>query len=171
MEFEKLLGKHISVFEKVIGNDFENKLHGKYLYYIPNKDIKKYFLEVSYYAISIVVDKSDVLESISLRFYKIIDKQFYSSLVDKYRAPNSILVPSGSYTITSESIIKDDSDSIVASTRKREVDLREGTFNEKPFVMIWKKENFYIQAFLRYEQNISEITFSIDGSPFIIKPK
>ncbi|WP_103069105.1 hypothetical protein [Aquimarina sediminis] len=170
MKFEQLLGKPLSVFEKTIGNDFENRLHGKSFYYIPNEHIEKNFFNMTYNIITILKNEKEVVQSISIHFPKTINRKFYDLFVEEYGKPNNIQVIKGQEFV-SESHLKDKNGKILQTARKGNFDLVEGTFDEKPLFIIWKKENFYVQAFLRHEQNISEITFSLEGpSSLNVKP-
>lgn len=167
MEFEKLLGKHVSVFEETIGDDFENKLFGNSFYYISDEFNKKYYSDMQYHNLTISTNQNHIVESISIHFPKVIDRQFYDSFIEKYGEPNKTqvidkrhVINEGSYTTGELKIQK---------LSKSELEMREGTFDEKPLFIIWEKEHFYIQAFLRHKQNISEITFSLDSPIFNVK--
>ncbi|WP_139062586.1 hypothetical protein [Aquimarina megaterium] len=170
IEFEKLLGKHVSIFEETIGNDFENKLFRKHSFYsIKDEFVKKYFFGLNYNTIAIQTDENEIIESISIHFRKVIDRQFFDLFVEKYGEPDHTYIISN-IKVVSETTPHESNDPFHQNLTKREGDLIEGTFDEKPLFMIWEKDNFYIQAFLRHKQNISEITFSIDSPPFNVKP-
>ena len=162
-EFENLLGKHISVTEKAIGNDFDNKLFGDEFYYIEDEFIKKDFYGMSYNCVSITTNEKDIVQSISVHFRKVIPREFYDSFIKKYGEPNNIQIIENRQVI-SEGMNKDPN--FKAYLKKSTFDLREGTFEEKPLYIIWKKEQFQIKAFLRHKQNISEITFRIPTDKF-----
>ncbi len=169
IEFEKLLRKHISIVEEIIGDDFENTLSRKSFYFISDEFVKKKFLNMSYNCLDINTNKNDIVASISIHFSEVIDRQFYNTFVEKYGTPDQIYVRSNVKVISEEVYTSDDDFS--SNLKKREGDLIEGTFDEKPLFMIWEKDDFYIQAFLRHEQNICEILFSLESPPFNIKPK
>lgn len=158
--FEKLLGNHISIAVKAIGNDFENKLYAKSFYYIPNGFIKKDFHGMSYNMITILPNEKNIVQSISIHFEQLISLQLYNSLIEKYGIPDSIQIIKDKQ-LESESIIKDDNGKISEILRKSNFDLKEGSFEDKPLYIIWRKENFKIVAFQRHKQNISEIIFSL----------
>ena len=159
IEFEKVLGKHISIAEEVIGTDFENKLFGKSYYYLADELIKKNFCGMRYNMLTIITNEKDTVQSITVHFQKVIDRQFYDVFVEKYGKPDNIQIIENRQ-VESEDVIKDDNGKIVESLRKSTLSLREGRFEEKPLYIIWKKEIFEVKVFLKHEQNISEVTFS-----------
>ncbi len=168
MHFEKLLEEHISIFEKTIGNDFENKLHGENFYYISDEYIKKDFFNMKYNILTISSDENSMVKSISILFHKVIDRLFYDLFVGQYGEPTYIYGTSN-IKVVSESHLKDENDKILQTARKSTFDLIECGFDEKPIFILWKKDYYYIKAFLRHEQYISEISFSIDSPPFYIE--
>ncbi|MDO5981862.1 hypothetical protein [Flavivirga spongiicola] len=163
IEFEKVLGKHISIAEEVIGTDFENKLFGKSYYYIADELIKKEFCGTRYNMLTIMTNEKDTVQSITVHFQKVIDRQFYDVFIEKYGKPDNIQIIENR-KVESESVIKDDNGKIVERLRKSTLNLKEGSFEEKPLYIIWKKEGFEIKVFLKHKQNISEITFSIKNT-------
>ncbi|MEB3344985.1 hypothetical protein U6A24_05915 [Aquimarina gracilis] len=167
-EFEELLGTHISTFETTIGNEFENKLFGETFYYTVDEFVKKDFFNIKYNIMTISKNEDNMVRSISIHFREIINKQFYDLFVEKYGEPDHTYVMSN-MKVVSEGLYKSD-DGFSSNLRKREGDLVEGTFDDKPLAIIWEKDGYYIQAFLRHEQNISEIMFSLDSPPFNVKP-
>ncbi|NMH89824.1 hypothetical protein [Flavivirga algicola] len=160
IEFEKVLGKHISIAEEIIGTDFENKLFEKSYYYIANESIKKGFCGMSYNMLTIMTNEKDTVQSITVHFQKVIDRQFYDSIVEKYGKPDNIQIIENRQ-LESESVTEDDEGQVIQTLRKSTFSLKEGSFEERPLYIIWKKESFEVKAFLRHEQNISEITFSL----------
>lgn len=152
--FEKLLGEHVSSFEKVIGSEFDNKLFQKKFYYILDTNVKKSFYGMFYNTLSIMTDDRQSVESITIHFHRVMDRAFYSSFIEEYGEPDSIQIIKNR-RIVNETKTKE------GTLRKSEIDLQEGNFDEKPLYITWKKNNFIIKAFLRHKQNISEITFSI----------
>ncbi|GAA4272053.1 hypothetical protein U6A24_11135 [Aquimarina gracilis] len=109
-------------------------------------------------------NEKEVVQSISIHFPKTIDRKFYDLFIEEYGKPNSIQVIRNQQLV-SESNLKDKNDKILQTARKVTFDLAEGTFEDKPLFIIWKKEGFYIQAYLRHEQKISEVTFSLESPP------
>ncbi|WP_418639611.1 hypothetical protein [Winogradskyella sp.] len=160
IDFENLLGKHILTVEEKIGKNFENTLSDKNFYYIQNELIKKELYAMPYNCLTILTNENDTVQSISVHFREVINRQFYDSFNKDYGKPNSILVIENRKTI-SKTITKDKNGNIIQSLRKGEFDLREGNFEEKPLYIIWKKEDYQIKAFLRHKQNMSELTFSL----------
>ncbi len=161
IDFEKLLGQDISIVEDSIGGEFGNTLFHKSFYYITDESIKKSFYGMSYNMMTILTNEKDIVESISIHFSSVINRQFYDEFLGAYGKPDNIQVIENRQ-LESESVKKDDDGKIIETLRKSTFDLREGTFEEKPLYIIWKKENYEIKAFLRHKQNISEITFSLE---------
>ncbi|WP_346880774.1 hypothetical protein [uncultured Algibacter sp.] len=158
MEFENLLGKDLLSVEKIIGIDFVKKDYG-YPFYIGEYFNNDFFgMECSH--ITLLTDDKDMLQSISIHFPKILNRKFYDLFIKKCGNPDNIQVIENR-KIESKSFVKDDNGKVVQTLRKSTFDLREGSFEEKPLYIIWKKDNYEIKAFLRHKQNISEITFSM----------
>ncbi|WP_299888918.1 hypothetical protein [uncultured Lacinutrix sp.] len=154
IRFEHLLDKNLSITKEAIGSDFENTLFSESFYYISDKSIKKDFYGMEYNSLSIETNEKDTVQSISVHFPKVINRQFYDAFIKKYGEPTSIFV------IEKRKVVSE-TKSNEGHFKKSDIDLREGTFEENPLFIIWKKENFQIKAFLRHRQNMSEITFSI----------
>ncbi|WP_378184004.1 hypothetical protein [Aquimarina sp. SS2-1] len=159
IRFEQLLIKPISVFEDEIGDDFENNMFGKDFYYISDEFIQKNFYGMSYNVISVQRDDYQIVQSISIHFREVIDQDFYDNFIEVYGEPNHIHVIQKRTVISEGKYVSDDGD-FISNVRKSEVDVREGTFDEKPLFIIWNKEYYQIKAYLRHKQNISEIIFS-----------
>ena len=168
IEFEKLLGQHISVTEETIGSDFENTLFGENSYFIKDEYIIKDFYRMPYNFISVVKTENDTLHSITIHFRKIISRQFFDSFIEKYGEPDNIQIIENRQ-LESETIIKDDNGKVKQRLTKNTFDLREGTFEERPLFIWWKKENYHIRAFLRRKQNISEIRFGFPEKLPLVK--
>ncbi len=159
IKFEALLGKHISTVEDSIGSDFENTLFQKDFYYITDELVKKDFFGMKYNMLYIKTNDKDAVEAISILFQKVITRQFYDTFVKEYGEPIHTQVITKRKEVI-EKQEKTDSD-FASNAKKYEIELREGTFEENPLYIIWKKEGYEIKAFLRHEQNISEVTFSM----------
>ncbi|RNC84876.1 MAG: hypothetical protein ED556_09840 [Winogradskyella sp.] len=160
---EKILGKDISDIKAQFNfelkennfskNDFALVFHSNESY------INEPFYNMFYNHISIITNKKDKVQSITIHFREIIDYSFFNSFIENYGEPNSIQVIENRKRI-SKTTIKDEFGRASQTLTKNIFDLREGTFEEKPLHIIWQKSNFQIKVFLRHEQNISEITFS-----------
>lgn len=167
IEFEKLLGKHLYDVKKVIDVDFKkNNFEKVKIGFYSNKE----YLNISYFGmishhITLLSNDKEMVTSISVHFRKIIDRPFYDSFVREYGSPSSIQIIK-KRQIESEIVLKNDSSKVDQTLRKGTVDLSEGSFEDKPLFIIWKKESYQIKAFLRHEQNISEIIFSIPEDRF-----
>ncbi|WP_299883746.1 hypothetical protein [uncultured Lacinutrix sp.] len=160
MEFEKfehILGKAISVVKKAIGKEFVNELFGSDFYYTYDF-VSRDLYGTKYNSLTILTDEKDAIQSVTIHFQNIINRKFYESFVKEYGEPNIIQVID-KREIISESKLEDNNFS--QHLTKSNITLREGSFEENPLFIIWRKETFQIKAFLRHKQNISEITFSI----------
>lgn len=164
IQFENLLGKHISVAEAVTGYNFKDCNFN-----IENSDNKHYridsnsieireFYGMLYKILFIQTDKNDTVQSITVHFHKLIDRQFYESFNEVYGEPSSILVVEKRIVI-SEGYAEDDTN-FNQYLRKSDLELREGSFDEGPLYIIWKREGYQAKALLR-QQNMSDITFSL----------
>lgn len=158
IEYETLLGKHSSIVKEVIGNDFDNKLFDKNFYYLKNENLKKNLHGINYNTISISSDKNEIIESVTVHFSSIINKEFYEKLNQIYGLPKEIKVIS-KREIVSES---NDNDTFFSQNmRKSNIELQNGSFEENPLYIIWNKDNFEIIIFTRHNIGISEITFKV----------
>ena len=159
---ENLLDKHISVAETNLGIDFKVNMYKKDDFegrFYSNKDsVNIDFYGMHYNQMTINTDSRDMTESITIHFREVINNKFYSLFTEKYGNPDSILVIKDRQTV-SETISKDNNGKINQHLRKSKIDLEEGTFEEKPLYIIWKKKSYEIKAFLRHEMGISEVTF------------
>lgn len=159
IEFENILGKPISDFREVIGNDFENKhFSGIDFFHISDGCLKKDYYGMPYSSVSVLVDENDRLRSITIHFRGVISRKSYDLFVENYGLPNNILIVENRQIISEGTYT---SDNFTQHLVERSFELREGEFEENPLYIIWKKGHFQIKAFLRHKQNISEITFSI----------
>ena len=156
IDYENLLGKHISNIKDTLGNDFENNFFEKSFYYIKDENIKVNLFGINYNSISILTDKNEIIESVTIHLLSTIDKEFYNQLIQKYGQPNEIKVIEKK-VIISNSHLKEDIFS--QDMKKSNIELRNGSFEEKPLYIIWRKDNFEIKIFSRYNMGISEITF------------
>ncbi|MCB0744779.1 MAG: hypothetical protein KDC67_12800 [Ignavibacteriae bacterium] len=161
LKFENLLGKHVSTAKDFTGCDFNgNNIQGKNFtmnIYTNDELINKYFYGMKYNFITILTDDQEIIQSITIHFYELINREFYDTFNKDYGKPDHIQVVENRRTV-SESFGK----GFFQHLKKSTFDLREGTFEENPLYIIWKRKHFQIKAFLR-QQNMSEITFSISA--------
>ena len=161
--FEQFIKKDISVIENIIELNFELKNSD-----INNSNIKFYtahnFEDHDFYTfpsryISVTTeDDYKTVKSITILFQGVINRSFYDAFTAQYGKPDHILIAENRQ-LTEEGTIKNDTGKWEA--KKYTIDLREGTFEENPLYIVWKKEDYQIKAYLRPEQNMSEITFSL----------
>ena len=170
-QVEELLGEDISTIENVIGFQLKEKKYPKVKAKVFGTGInffKEYFNTSSHY-ISAKVDEENLSRSITIHFREVINKEFYNSFVKKYDEPIHMYVMKNTRVISTSKLSSEEDSDFNQTMTKSEGDMVEGTFDEKPLFIIWKKEGYYIQAFLRHEQNISEIMFSLDSPHFNIE--
>lgn len=175
IKFEELLEKHLSEIKKTVGSNFrksgfeEIKIH---LYFSQHFNMN--FHGMFSHVLSLETDENDIIKSITVHFNKVIDHQSYNSFVEKYGEPNHIYVLSNIKVVKEKTSSNDykgaDDLSFHQNVTKREGDLIEGKLEDKPLAIVWEKDGYYIQAYLRHEQNISEVMFSIDNPSFNVKP-
>jgi hypothetical protein len=155
-KYENLLEKHTSCIKEVLGDNFDNKLFGKYFYHIEDENISKKIYDINYNSVSILSNENEIIESVTIHFLQTIDRAFYDQLLQKYGLPKEIKVIS-KREVVSES---NNNDLVFSQNmRKSNIELRNGLFEENPLYIIWKKDNFDIIIFTRHEQNMSELTF------------
>lgn len=158
IEFEKLLGESILVFEKAIGDDFKkNPIRDSYS--VKDWNMIKTFHGMSYNLLSVDKDEKDKIKSIYINFNSIISRDFFDSLNWQYGKPNSILIMANR-TLEGEHIEKDENGKNKVSARKYSLDLKEGSFEDKPLYIIWKKYDYEIKALLIHKQGRSKIMFN-----------
>lgn len=159
IKFDDVLGKHLSVAEKILDtnfksnsfkrNDFKIKFHSNI------NPLFRDFYGMKYDFVTILTDEEDVIKSVTIHFSKIIDREFYDLFNKDYGSPKHIQV------IENRKIISEiKGEGFFHNIKKSTFDLREGTFEENPIYIIWEKDRCLIKAFLR-QQNMSEITFSL----------
>ena len=155
-DFENLLGKHISSLTKILGNDFENKLFEKNLYYIKDENISKSLNQMSFRSLIIITNQKENIESITIHFMKTINSEFYNLLTKTYGNPNEIKVIEKREEI-SQNLIEDEK--FNQQVKKYNLELRDGTFEENPLFINWIKSNFNVKVFQKEKQKTSDLTF------------
>lgn len=155
-DFEKLLGKNISIVKSVIGNDFENKIFGEIFYYIIDENFKKDLIGMPITSLTILSNDKHIIESVSVHFPTLITEDFYEKLIQLYGSPNEIKIIDKRTEVSREFISDEDFGQIVT---KNDIELKNGSFKENPLFIIWEKENFTLKIFMRHKQGISEMTF------------
>lgn len=155
---EDLIGKSIREINNVFDCDFKNKLIDKRFYYSDLKE-ERFYYGLNYNFISLILNEDLKIESITIHFKEVIDLNFYNYFTKDYGQPKNILV-SKNRKLASESITKED----VAKTfqqklKQYESIVEEGSFEDKPKYLSWKKEDFEIKISIDYDMSISEIIF------------
>jgi len=157
MFLEYLLGKNYLSINEFVSCNFRTKEYGDG-FYINSEFLDEIYYTMPYNFITILTDEKKNIESVTVHFKGIINREFYDVFNSVYGEPNSMLVIE-KRNVISEGIYGDDN--FKYSARKSDLELREGTFEENPLFIIWEKDGFEIKAFLRQKNsfNKSEITF------------
>jgi len=164
LNFENLLDKNISFVEDILKRTFKrhsfNSTESEIVFYSSTAYEEAYFFGAMYQHVSLQTNINNTVKSITLHFNELLNLEFYKSSILEYGMPSSILIIDKRHII-SENFVEDDKHNFNQHLRKSELELREGTFEENPLYIIWKKDKYMIKALLRHDQNISEITFSL----------
>ena len=118
-------------------------------FYISDESISKNYFGIPFKSISITTDEKSNLQSITIHFKEVINREFYDLFIQTYDYPSHILVVEKTHIIN-ESNQKDDFLNQYLS--KGKIELSEGKFEENPLFIIWRREHFQIKINLGYEQ-------------------
>lgn len=152
-EFKDLLGKNITETNRLIDKGFEIDPENNNLYFIGRNSLLLYNRPA--YNIS-TNKKDDIIDAITFYFKEIINDSFYNAFINDFGIPDSIQVVEN-IKIISEG--ENEEAGFNQYLRKSFIETREGGFEEKPFYMIWNKENYQIKILLNHKLNITTITF------------
>lgn len=106
------------------------------------------------YFIFFTTDLNDTIINVKLSLVNLIDSSFFNTLNLQYGAPDKILITDG--MVTENKSVKGSFGSTII---ERVSDLREGSFEEHPVLISWKKDDFEITVSMNYIKNQTEITF------------
>ena len=157
MKFETLLGKSFAFAASCIGEEFINEPFQNGTYFLEKDSSYKSFYDSKYNCLSIYKDDREVVHSITVHLLEVLNFKSFNLMVAQYGAPDHIWVATNTSMISET--IEDSNPEFKQRLTKSEQDLREGTFEEKPLVIIWNKKDFEIKVLFRYEQNQSKITY------------
>lgn len=157
MIFEALLGKSFAFAASCIGEEFINEPFQNGTCFLEKDSSYKSFYDSKYNCLSIHKDDREVVNSITVHLLEVLNFKSFNLMVTQYGAPDHIWVATKT-TLISETI-DDSNPEFKQRLTKSEQDLREGTFEEKPLVIIWNKKDFEIKVLFRHEQNQSKITY------------
>ena len=157
MKFETLLRNSIAYAASSIGEEFINEPFQNGTYFLEKDSSYKSFYDSKYNCLSIYKGDREVVHSITVHLLEVLNFKTFNSLVAQYGAPDHIWVATKTTLISETS--DDSNPEFKQRLTKSEHDLREGTFEEKPLVIIWNKKDFEIKVLFRYEQNQSKITY------------
>lgn len=158
IEFEKLLGKDLSVFEETLGSDFK-KYITEGIYQLKDYNEIKEFYGMSYKMLSVKKNENNKIKTIVIVFDEIITREIFDLINAQYGKPNTIQVIANR-TLESETISKDENGEIRSNSKKYSLDLKDGNFEDNPFLIVWEKKEYQIQALLNQKQGRSSIKFS-----------
>jgi len=162
-EFETLIGKEITIANQILLDEgFEHINFLEINSYTLGDDFK-FFYGMPYKIISIMTDNKNTITSITIHLLEVIDSDFYNAFILDYGNPNTVQVVDKPEFIGEWKKLDKEFNS---RGRKVSLIMKEGTFEENPLFMLWNKEDYSIKAFLRHEQNISEITFRVPTEGF-----
>ncbi len=114
---------------------------------------KRYFNN-SINMIFININDEEKITQIDIKFLSLINQELYDKLNEIYGEPNMVLVPDKIiYNKTSK--VK----RINLTVNKTKSHTKQGDFNDKPTFIIWEKKNYKVEILMKYQQNISEISF------------
>lgn len=157
MKFETLLGNSIAFAASSIGEEFINEPFQNGTYFLEKDSSYKSYYDSKYNCLSIHKNDRGIVNSITVHLLEVLNFKTFNSLVAQYGAPDHIWVATNT-SMMSETI-DDSNPEFKQRLTKSEHDLREGTFEEKPLVIIWNKGDFEIKVLFKYEQNQSKITY------------
>lgn len=156
--FENYLNKEVIVFEKDFGNNFlKEKLFENNFCYQKIKNINLKFLEINYSSITVSLDNHNKISSIRLYLDDIISKNFYSSFINKYGLPSSIL-KEDNRSFLSEGMSEDKD--FKQYLRKSVMKLKESIFEEDPLYLTWNNNKYKIEIFINREDKKARVIFS-----------
>ncbi|MCB0747380.1 MAG: hypothetical protein KDC90_07940 [Ignavibacteriae bacterium] len=152
--YELFLGQKISDLEIKLGTSDYNKTDERYSYFFFDDQLPYYNNYAN--AMFVRVDDKERIKSIDIKLTKLINDVLYNELIKQYGNPNSILVVDEIISLGTSV-----NDTTGATMKKNFLKTKEGSFEEQPLHIIWNKDSFKIEVLMKYEQNLSEITFSV----------
>lgn len=117
------------------------------------------FCEMSFNRLQIIFDDNQIIHELSTAFPVIVDTFFYNKMITHYGYPNTIqVIDKINEAKESENNIKN-KDDFHQILKKHFITTKEGKFEDKPFWVLWKKENYDIKLMFYYKQNATQLTF------------
>ena len=104
-----------------------------------------------------ITNENKQVNQILVNLTSLIDKQFYNQLVFIYGEPDIISIKDGISHQSQKSV--NPKNTLNQSVQKTIYNIRVGSFEEKPVHLLWKKESFQIEVFMKYDRNNSQIIF------------
>lgn len=158
IEFEKLLNNDFTFFENNV--EYNSKEYVEQgAYYVIDFNKTMLFYNLPYNMLSLKKDDNHKIQTITIVCNQIINREIFDLINAHYGKPSSIQVIANR-TLESETIGKDENGNIIGNSKKHTLDLKEGSFEENPFLIVWEKKGYQIQALLNQKHDRSSITFS-----------
>ena len=159
LKFELLIGKDISHAIKTLNTDyniFDADLGKVYIFQFDNS---RKFFGFNYDKIVLGVDKSNVIQTLSINLSEYFDDNFYKLFTSEYGSPSKIL------GIKSRKKIGEIIDSVEEEGRRiteTKLEMEEVTLSQDPLFVFWIKEDYQIKILNRKKGFLkgSELTFS-----------
>lgn len=160
VKFENLIGEKLSKINLIMDTNFKNDLSSnKNLYFASFNSYKEYY-GMSYNMISTTVDKNNTITSLTIHFKSVINRNFFDLFNTDYNIPDKIYI-TGDKTITSDD--KYGNHHLVQG----ELEIREGTFDEKPLLIFWNKKKYQIKVLNREGfLQTSDLTYRLPTDQF-----
>ncbi|WP_452601000.1 hypothetical protein [Pontimicrobium sp. MEBiC06410] len=158
IEFEKFLGKDFLVFEETIRYDFKKYVEEGTYYLISFNETKKFY-NLPYRTLSVQKNEKNTIKAITIISSEIINRKIFDLINAQYGKPNIIQVIANR-TLENETISKDENGNSIDSAKKYSLDLKDGKFEDNPFLIVWENKEYQIQALLNQKQGRSSIKFS-----------
>jgi len=158
--FENLIGKDLKDVNITLNADFKNYMDNKNIYFMHYENVNTYY-DLSYNTISIMINNQNKIESVTIHFTNLVNRKFLNSFTLDYDNQTTTQV-FGDKVLVDEGYSDDGNQYL----KQHKGELREGTFEENPLFLLWRKKEFKIMVFMRYELGVSEITFSEPNDKF-----
>ncbi len=166
VKFELLIGKSINEASEILETDFNNDgMLYKHIYFTHFKEPRTFY-NTPYRSVSLDIDRSDKITSITIHFTKYIDTVFYDSFSNHYGKPSKLLVVE-ERELKSESVDYNVDGSISKRISEKKLNFREGKFEENPLFIFWNKKEYQIKILNREGyMAVSELTFRLPTDQF-----
>lgn len=160
VKFEDFIGKKLSEINSIMETDFKNDLSSIKTLYFAHFDSYKSYYGMNYDTLSIVIDENNIVTSLTIHFKNIIDANFFNSFNMNYDVPDKM------YVIESKKNISE-SKTGYQHLSQGELKMKEATFSENPFLILWNKKKYQIKILNREGfLEASQLTFRLPTDQF-----